>query len=398
MLSISGRFNSQQKFNFFVFSFSIAVLIYSFLKSNFIEINGQCGNDGLTYCSMARGNIEFEPFSRRTFLPYIVGSISQDHIVLTFFSLNFIFLTSSAILIYVFQSKLNSNYSLLPISLFLINISTYRMLFAYPVLTDFLAIFLVLIFFYVYILLKNNLSYTILISILIILCFVRENLSITIAISIIISELIQKKFKVHSIIYLIVSIIFTYISFNQPSTENFVHESNLYKVFLISINGNFDNYETIFKFLYLTFIGLGPFAVFSFFLLRKINFKLLPIVIFSLLIFATQSNLNLANPEPRLMLIPSVLLPFIFFEKIRNIQLVILLFLATIAFWDVRQYSDGNYESYLEMFGQPYLSFDFNYEQFVSRILLFCGFLAFWLFFAIYKEFISRYLHSNQNS
>ena len=44
---------------------------YWFINSKIIELNGGCGNDGLTYCSMALGNIEFAPFSRRTFCHWI---------------------------------------------------------------------------------------------------------------------------------------------------------------------------------------------------------------------------------------------------------------------------------------------------------------------------------------
>lgn len=383
MQLISSRFSVQQRINLSFFILSVATVAYSFLKSNFIELNGQCGNDGLTYCSMAQGNIEFKPFSRRTFLPFLVGIISKSHIVTTFFILNSIFLVFTAVLIYLFQSKMNSQYNLLPVSLFLLNISTFRMLFAYPVLTDFLAIFLVVLFFYLYIFFRNSSKYIFLISILIILCFVRENLSVTLSASLIISDFLLKKIKIQNIIIFIISCVFTYISFRQPSSENYVHESNLFKVFLISIQGNFDNYETVFKLLYLTFVGLSPIALYSFFLLRKVNNNLIPLIIFSILILISQINLNLANPEPRLMLIPSVLMPFVFFAKTRNFRLIAILFIATFSYWDFRQFSNGKYESYLEMFGQPYLSFSFNYEQFVDRFLLFFGLLAIWTIFEV---------------
>ncbi len=70
---------------------SLMVLLFQFKKSRFIEINGWCGNDGSVYCSMARGNVEFEPFSRRTLLPVRVRLTKQEDVLSFTLILFFVF-------------------------------------------------------------------------------------------------------------------------------------------------------------------------------------------------------------------------------------------------------------------------------------------------------------------
>ncbi len=327
---------------------------------------------------MAMGNIEFQPFSRRTLLPKIVGIISKENIVGTFYALNLLFLILSAVIIYLIQNSINSKYNLVTVGLFILNISTFRMLFAYPVLTDYFAIFLILVFFYSYLYTTKYVRVIASISILILLCFVRENLPLTLTLSIIVYDILQRKLKLETIIYFFISLLFTYISFKQPYSANYVHESDILKNFLISIRGNFADSGNVFRFFYLTLVGVTPLAVAA--LLYKPMFKsrLTLISIFSVIVIVSQSLLNLGNPESRLMLIPGVLLLFVLFQKNRHPKIIATLIIATVALWDVSQFSDGSYESYLAMFGQPYLPVEFSYSQSLERLEIFALIMLIW--------------------
>jgi hypothetical protein len=365
--------------SFFVFSF--LSVVYSFTNSKFIDLHGNCGNDGLTYCSMAMGNIEFQPFSRRTLLPKIVGILSKQNIVITFYLLNFLFLILAAVFVYLIQSKINSKFNLVAVGLFMINISTFRMLFSYPVLTDYFAILLILIFFYSFLYCSDKIRAITNISILIMLCFVRENLSLSLSLAIIILNIFQRKIKLETLMYLIISTIFTYISFKQPYTANYVHESNILKNFMISVRGNFVDFGNTYRFFYLTLLGVTPLAVAALFYKPNLKSRFTLISIFSFLLIISQSLLNLGNPESRLMLIPGVLLQFVLFQKINSPKIVTALIIATVALWDVRQFSDGSYESYLAMFGQPYLPVEFSYEQSLERFKVFALIMLIWVLY-----------------
>jgi predicted membrane protein len=78
------------------------------------------------------------------------------------------------------------------------------------------------------------------------------------------------------------------------------------------------------------------------------------------------------------MLIPGVLLLFVLFQKNRNPKIIVTLIIATIALWDVSQFSDGSYESYLAMFGQPYLPVEFSYSQSLERLKIFALIMLIW--------------------
>jgi len=374
--------------SFFVFSF--ISLIYSYINTKFIDLHGNCGNDGLTYCSMAMGNIEFQPYSRRTLLPKIVGSLNKDNIVITFYLLNFAFLILATIFIYLIQSKINSKFNLVAVGLFMINISTFRMLFSYPVLTDYFAIMLILIFFYAYLYCNDKIRIITTISILITLCFVRENLSLTLSLSIFILNIFQRKIKIETLAFLIISFIFTYLSFKQPYTANYVHESNVIKNFIISVRGNFADFENTYRFFYLTLMGVTPLAVAALFYKPNLKNRFTLISIFSIILIISQSLLNLGNPESRLMLIPGVLLQFILFQKIKSPKVVIALIIATVVLWDVRQFSDGSYESYLAMFGQPYLPVEFSYGQSMERFKVFTLIMLIWVFYEFSARIVKK--------
>jgi hypothetical protein len=377
-LTTASNFIRGNKFQLSFLIFSLSSLIYSLTNSRFIDLHGNCGNDGATYCSMAMGNIEFQPFSRRTLLPKIVGMISKENIVGTFYAFNLFFLILSAVIIYLIQNRINSKYSLVTVGLFILNISTFRMLFVYPVLTDYFAIFLILAFFYSYLYATKYVRLIASISILIMLCFVRENLALTLALSIIVYDILQRKLKFETITYFFISLVFTYISFKQPYSANYVHESNILKNFLISIRGNFADSGNIFRFFYLTLVGVTPLAVAALLYKPMIKSRLTLVSIFSVILIVSQSLLNLGNPESRLMLIPGVLLLFVLFQKNRHPKIIATLIIATVALWDVSQVSDGSYESYLAMFGQPYLPVEFSYSQSLERLEIFALIMFIW--------------------
>jgi hypothetical protein len=374
--------------SFLIFSF--ISLAYSFKNSKFIELNGNCGNDGSTYCSMAMGNIEFQPYSRRTLLPKIVGMISKENVVTTFYLLNFTFLILAAIFLCLIQNKINSKFNLVTLGLFMINISTFRMLFSYPVLTDYFAILLILIFFYSYLFFHDNYRIITIISILIMLCFVRENLSLTLSLSMLILSILQRKIKLETLVYLITSIIFTYLSFKQPFTVNYVHESSVLKNFIISVRGNFADFGNTYRFFYLTLMGVTPVAVAALFYKPSLKNRLTLVSIFSSILIISHSLLNLGNPESRLMLIPGVLLQLVIFQKVKSPKMITALIIATVVLWEVRQFSDGSYESYLAMFGQPYLPVEFSYSQSLERLKIFVLIMLIWAFCEVFARIVRR--------
>jgi hypothetical protein len=51
----------------------LGTIIVSFLNTNILEVGEKCGFDGRIYCLMARGEVVFEPYNRRSALPYLVS-------------------------------------------------------------------------------------------------------------------------------------------------------------------------------------------------------------------------------------------------------------------------------------------------------------------------------------
>jgi hypothetical protein len=249
---------------------------------------------------------------------------------------------------------------------------------------------LILIFFYAYLYCNDKIRIITTISILITLCFVRENLSLTLSLSIFILNIFQRKIKIETLAFLIISFIFTYLSFKQPYTANYVHESNVIKNFIISVRGNFADFENTYRFFYLTLMGVTPLAVAALFYKPNLKNRFTLISIFSIILIISQSLLNLGNPESRLMLIPGVLLQFILFQKIKSPKVVIALIIATVVLWDVRQFSDGSYESYLAMFGQPYLPVEFSYGQSMERFKVFTLIMLIWVFYEFSARIVKK--------
>ena len=84
----------------------IVTVVFSFLNTNVLEVGNKCGFDGRIYCLMAKGELVFEPYSRRTILPYLAGLLKFDLLYLNFYLLNAIFMIASTILLFLIIKKI----------------------------------------------------------------------------------------------------------------------------------------------------------------------------------------------------------------------------------------------------------------------------------------------------
>ena len=364
---------------FLFFLLSLSLVPYWFSNSRIIDLNGGCGNDGLTYCSMALGNIEFAPFSRRTLLPGLIHLLGLKNILYSFYFFNIVFILGSFILLYLIMKKVNVSYNYLVLSLFILNPHILRWLFSYPVMTDFLGLFIILAFIYFNINSENKNKYFITTSLLIILCFVRENAPITLSFGYLAWSVISKKEVKQNLIQFIISIIFTLISFNQPSTLNTVQETNFFKIAEDQLNYFLGDWKHFILFIFFFLYGFGVFSIASLSKLpRKEN--LFGGMYFSALIMLLSAPL--LGGEARHFVIPGILMLIYFFSTKSYLNYVFVLLLVQISFWYLGAYADGTIESFSILFGQRFT----NFENTVDLIKL--GGVQLVVFGLIYLAFI----------
>lgn len=370
------RINNGKNFAIVFFIFALMFIPYWFVNSKIIELNGGCGNDGLTYCSMALGNLEFAPFSRRTFLPGFIHLFQIQNVFLAFQILNAVFIIICFIILIKLMNLINSTNTYLVITLFILNPHILRWFFSYPVIMDYLGLLLILLCVYFEIGIKNNLKYIFLSSSFIILCFVRENASITIAFSLLAWAIYRKSEIINYLILFLISIIFTLISFNQPSTINTVQETNILKISIEQIKYFTSSLENITLLFYFVIFGFSIFSLISIFMFPKRTERFGAFYIASLIMFITGP---LIGGEARHFVIPGVLMQIWFFSKTRKMNEIIILLMIQLSFWVLGAYSDGSVESFMILFGQRFTDFSNTKNLIIQSIFQFLLFLTVYL-------------------
>lgn len=104
---MKSRKTGLQKNNYLNLYFSVGIftIAWSFINTNILEVGDNCGFDGRIYCLMAKGEVAFEPYSRRTALPFLVGLFDFKDTYLGFYLINSIFLIFSIILLNLIIKK-----------------------------------------------------------------------------------------------------------------------------------------------------------------------------------------------------------------------------------------------------------------------------------------------------
>jgi hypothetical protein len=358
----------------------IVTVVFSFLNTNVLEVGNKCGFDGRIYCLMAKGELVFEPYSRRTILPYLAGLLKFDLLYLNFYLLNAIFMIASTILLFLIIKKIVIKHSLLILGIFLVNPHTFRLLFSAPVLVDFLALTLILTVIYLF-LGDYNFSKDILITgMLTILIFVRENISITFIFSSLIVHFIlffQKKISQRNLIFIVTKFMYfsiaTYLAFIQPKIDppEYVPKTEVLEVikyWSVEIVSSSDNFI---RFVYLVFFGLGIFGLSglkNYKIMFKNNSQLTTIYLFSLLLLFT--SLFLGGDTSRILLIPSIIFTLIFFIETEVTKNIFLFLCLNLALWAPWVYSTGTEESFLYIYGQRYLETNVALKQFTQFLIL----------------------------
>ena len=358
----------------------VIAVVYSYLNTNVLEVGDKCGFDGRIYCLMSKGDVVFEPYNRRTFLPYLAGFIKFNELYLNFYLLNILFLTISIILLILILNKLAIRHTMLILSIFMINPHTFRMLFSSPVLVDFLALNLVLLVIYLFL---GDLGYgknIVLIGALTILIFVRENISITFIFASLIVNIVlffQKKISKKRLVFITFQFIYfsiiTFIAFLQPKIEapDYIPKTEILEVIkywsleIVASNDNF------IRFVYLVIFGLGIFGItgiMNYKIIFRENAQLKTIYLFSTLLSLTSSVLG--GDTARILLIPGIIFTLLFFNEARFINNLFFLICLNLALWVPWVYSTGTEESFLTVYGQRYLDTNVALNQFAQFLIV----------------------------
>ncbi len=358
----------------------VIAVVYSYLNTNVLEVGDKCGFDGRIYCLMSKGDVVFEPYNRRTFLPFLAGFIKFNELYLNFYLLNILFLTISIILLNLILNKLAIRHTILILSIFMINPHTFRMLFSSPVLVDFLALNLVLLVIYLFL---GDLGYgkhIVLIGALTILIFVRENISITFIFASLIVNIVlffQKKISKKRLVFVTFQFIYfsiiTFIAFLQPKIEapDYVPKTEILEVikyWSLEIVASSDNFI---RFVYLVIFGLGIFGItgiMNYKIIFRENAQLKTIYLFSTLLSLT--SLVLGGDTARILLIPGIIFTLLFFNEARFINNLFFLICLNLALWVPWVYSTGTEESFLTVYGQRYLDTNVALNQFTQFLIV----------------------------
>jgi hypothetical protein len=255
------------------------------------------------------------------------------------------------------------------------------MLVTYPVLTDYLALLLIMLFFYVHYSKSGNLWLSLNYIIVSALAFVRENLSLTIGISILISEIINRNKLSKSLIFFAFTVFVTFLSFQQPTTSpTSTIGSSISSVVLFWVIENSKDFNQLIRFIYLLILGIGVTGLFGIFQGRSILSKYKLLYIFSLILFV--SGAFLGGDNARISSIPGVLLTLLWllYEKSESRKKIILI--LTIFLWMPFYYSDGTNESYFYMYAQRATAFQVTTDQITSFLGFTFGLLLFVVIFA----------------
>lgn len=345
--------------------FSFFSVVYSYLNTRPLSVGDYCGFDGRIYCLMANGATVFEPYSRRTLLPFVISLLSNKPDYLTFYFINTLFVIFSLFLMYIFQRKNDNLIKLVVITIFLINPFTLRMLFSSPVLVDFLALTLVLLVIFLYTLQNRFLIKIVVLILLSMLVFIRENISITFAFSVLLVDLFYfikarntKKFPLWELNQFFLISAVTFFAFQQPniSPPSYVPKTGILDVILYWTTDIFLTLDHLLRFIYLVILGLGIFGIFG--LLKISSFRSLNQTDQTILVFGTLltfTSLILGGDTSRILMIPGIVFTLILFRQKLKIKNLLLLFTINLILWNPLNYSNGEESSYLELYGQRYL-------------------------------------------
>ena len=377
------RITSNKHFYTLFYLITILTFFNSLIRSRVLKENSNCGFDGEIYCSMARGELGFEPYSRRTLLPTLTQLISTNPTFQHFYIINSIICVLIIFIIWKFMRKINPENTYIFIAILILNPSFVRMLFVYPVLTDFLALLLVIVLFYNYFIKDGFFWEMISYAAVAALVFVRENISLTFAISLIISNVMHKKKLGKSIFFLTFTIILTYLSFQQesrPSPDQSI-DTSIYGVIVYWLIENTKDFESITRFVYLLILGIGISGLAGIMGIRTIFTQYRVIYIFALILFV--SGAFLGGDNARISSISGILFSFIWLLRVKNQLSKKIILVLTLILWMPLYASDGTNESYFYMYAQRVLGFEVTVGQ-VSRFLLLS--LIFLGFVLIYKR------------
>lgn len=359
--------------------FSFFSVVYSYLNTRPLSVGDYCGYDGRIYCLMANGDTVFEPYSRRTLLPYVISLLSNKPDYLTFYFINTLFVIFSLFLMYIFQQKNDNLIKLVVITTFLINPFTLRMLFSSPVLVDFLALTLVLLVIFLYTLQNRFLTKILVLILLSMLVFVRENISITFAFSVFLVDLFYflkarntKKFPLWELNQFFLISAVTFFAFQQPniSAPSYVPKTGILDVITYWTTDIFLTFDYFLRFIYLVILGLGVFGIFG--LLKIYSFRSINQTDQTILVFGTLltlTSLILGGDTSRILMIPGIVFTLILFRQKVKIKNLSLLFMINLILWNPLNYSNGEESSYLELYGQRYLDPSVAIGQFREFLL-----------------------------
>ena len=272
---------------------TIAAMTWQGFTSSLVSIREGCGNDGGHLCAMAGTsplpNFPYTPHSQRVLLPFLVKTIFNPKTIIDTISgfalINSVLISCSSILIFLIIRQLgNFQNRYLPFIgsfLFLLHPFTYRINLTYPVLTDQLTIFLILLS--VFLLIQNNtVAHYAMLWVYLLLILTRLHVGL---IPIFLSSIFYRNIKLKREIMFTTLIIVLFLGLFIALTSPYYGSSNsdFFLLFKTDIINSLTDASFLERQLLLIFGGLGAFSCFVIFYAKQIreNFALSYISLFA---------------------------------------------------------------------------------------------------------------------
>ncbi len=379
----------------------ISYVFWNVIFANRIKVNQGCGWDGSQYCKMFFGELVMEPYSRRIFAPLLANYFGSEPIV-SFFLMNNFIIFLNVVLIYflliknikIVETATVSAILISATTLYIVSKHSVKLNFTYPVLTEHLYIFFILLSFMILFALRkvqfSTTKYILLLTLAIsvfLAGITRESLG---PIFLIFSLwLFKNKHYLVSLVISFSAFIATYTAFGQPTNskaapaiEIFIH---WFRMNLATIDGNV-------KLLTMFLIAAGPFVFFiNQRIVNQYDFEERSLIIF-VVIFTALSIFGGGDTD-RILFPIGILLMLAFGRLVARSQFGLYTFLSasmTYFIWQMPFKIVGNSgDEILEFYGLRVTYMNFVYDNGIEPLLTSIPLLAILLIF-YKKEFIAK--------
>jgi hypothetical protein len=190
-------------------------------------------------------------------------------------------------------------------------------------------------------------------------------------------SLYVKRRVIESILLTLIAVLFTIISFGQPSTINTVQETNLVELAKDQISFFTQSPQNFLMFVYFVFFGLTLLAIKAISLIPKSSDSYGGIY---LALLAMTITSPLFGGEARHFVLASIIFQIYFLLKVDDPRVISFYLISTIAFWNLGSFGDGSIESFMRLFGQRFVPLEVTLDLLKTGLFTWALMLAVYLF------------------